>query len=343
MVDLDRKDGSISIFNVKGFIRDSKISIKDLPNVILTERPVELQFVSFDQDGYGHRSSFGHHWHLDFDFHVDRNSPFLTGKMHNHDYWEIIVVDSGPLEMQMESTVHELNKGDVCILNRATRHAEHFVAGQAVIYITLSREYINSWPKDANVMFRKPVDALFQNGINLPHYQNKDFILARLRNPDTYSSILNLIQSIRDELINNMPGSRYLVRGLIFRLICFFTSSKYYDVHFHDLQTDNAFSLANLTKQFLDKNKHRITLFELENILQYNGAYINQLFKKEYHCSITEYNQNVCLQHMAHLLLTTNGSVEKICHSIGFVSRTHIYRLFREKYGCSPTDYRKGK
>ena len=331
------------IYNVRGFTKDNKISNKNLPDVILSERPIELQFVSFSQHDIGHRSAYGHRWYLDFDFHVCHGSYPVTSIMHHHDFWEIIFVESDTLKIQIEAAVYNLNEGDACILNRSTRHMEYFHQGQTLIYIALSPEYINSWPTDPNVAFQRPMSHLIENGSNLPRYQNRDFILAKAQNRDAYNSAADLTQSIKNEMQNNMPGSRYIVRGMIYRLITLFTLSKNYDTKYHDLGKTGEFGLASFTKEFLDTNKHRITLFELEGILKYNGAYLNQLFKKKYQRSITEYNQDICLQYMAKLLLTTNRTIEDICHTIGFVNRTHVYKVFKEKYGHTPSEFRKNK
>lgn len=331
------------ISNVRGFIKDKRISWKNLPDVVLSERPVELQFVSFYEHENGHRSAYGHRWYLDFDFHVGNSSYPVTGKMHNHDFWEVIFVASDTLKMQIESKVYELAEGDVCILNRATRHMEYFQQGQSVVYMPLSLEYINSWPADSNVAFGRPMSYLLESRNKPPHCQNKDFILARVRNRDAYDAAVNLIQSIKEELQGNMPGSKYIVRGMVYRLIALFTLSKQYDAEYYDLGQTGEFGLAGIAKEFLDTNKHRITLFELEGILQYSGAYINQVFKKKYYRSIAEYNQDICLEYMAKLLLTTNKTIEEICHIIGFVNRTYIYRIFKEKYGCTPFEFRKNR
>ncbi len=342
-MNFDVRDESIEIMNVKGRMKNKKLSVEKLPDVILTEQPIELQFVSFSRDGFGHRSSFGHHWQLEFDFHVDTASSSILSKPHRHDYWEIIIADTGTLEMQIESSLYHLNRGDICILNRATRHAEHFQSGQTVIYVVLSMEYIASWPKDTNIAFGKPISQLFENGMNLPYYQNKDYIIAGPAKEKAYSSVLEIIQAMKEEFLNNLPGNRYLMKGLVYRLINTVTVSKAYTVDYCDMRAEDKFGLADSAKRIIDKNKRRTTLFELERALQYSGPYINRLFKEKYHCSIAEYNQSTCLQYMANQLLTTRKTVEEICHKIGYTNRTNLYRLFREKYGCSPREFRKNR
>lgn len=340
-MNLDIRDGAIEITNVRGKMKDRILSVDKLPNVILTDHPIELQFVTFSEDGHGHRCSLGHLWQLEFDFCVGTTMPSILSKPHCHDYWEIIIADEGVLEMQIESSLYQISKGDICILNRATRHAEHFRPGQSVIYVTLSLEYITSWPKDSAIAFGKPILHLFENGINLPYYQNKDYIIAKPKNEEAYRSVLNIIQTLKDEFLKSLPGSRYLVIGFVYRLINMITSPMSYNVDYRDMRAEDKFSLADSAKELIDKNKRRTTLFDLERALQYSGTYINRLFKEKYHCTIAEYNQSVCLQHMATLLLTTNKRIEEICHVIGFTNKTHLYQLFKEKYGCTPSAFRK--
>jgi len=122
-MNLDIRNGSIEITNVRGKMKDRKLSLDKLPDVILTEHPIELQLVTFCEDGHGHRCSFGHLWQLEFDFHVGTVMPTILSKPHCHDYWEIIIADEGVLEIQIESLSYQIGRGDICILNRATRHA----------------------------------------------------------------------------------------------------------------------------------------------------------------------------------------------------------------------------
>ena len=334
-MDLDLQDGLIEITNVKGRTKDTRLTKENLPEVIVSERPIELE------GGHGHRNSVGHHWQLDFDFSIDTPSTTISAKPHNHDYWEIIFIEAGTLNMTIESFSHRLERGDICVLNRATRHAEHFEAGQTVGYITLSRDYIATWPKDAAIGFRKPLAQLFENGINLPRYQNKDYIIATAKDEGAREEAFGLIEDMRREFLGGKPGSRYMVRGFVYRLLSLCTASDSYKVNYRDKREAGKLSLASEAKRYLDKHKRRTTLDDIEKALQYNGAYINRLFKEKYRCSIAEYNQGVCLRYMADQLLSTDLTVEAICSMIGFRNRTHIYELFKERYGCTPAEYRR--
>ncbi|MDR1530618.1 MAG: AraC family transcriptional regulator [Clostridiales bacterium] len=75
--------------------------------------------------------------------------------------------------------------------------------------------------------------------------------------------------------------------------------------------------------------------------MQYNGEYINQVFKKHYGYTIPEYSRMVCIRQMASLLITTSIPVDVICGQLGFVNRIHLYKLFTKEYACTPDEYRK--
>ena len=48
------------------------------------------------------------------------------------------------------------------------------------------------------------------------------------------------------------------------------------------------------------------------------------------------------LRQAARLLLTTDSSVKRIAHQVGYTSRSYFTRAFTAAYGASPADYRRG-
>ncbi len=108
--------------------------------------------------------------------------------------------------------------------------------------------------------------------------------------------------------------------------IAYFT--KEFNANYHDLGQTDKFGLASFVKEFVDTNKLQITLFELEGIIQYNGTYLNQLFKKKYQRSITDYNQNTYLQHMAKLLLAQIDPLRISITQLGLFTSAKILLKF---------------
>ena len=105
-----------------------------LPDTYLTENPVELQEVCYTAGGKGSRQTYSYRPQTTLTF---TSSAPPRAKMHKHDYFELLFVTSAHLEVQIESRLCQFYRGDVCILNCATRHAEHYEADTALSYLCL--------------------------------------------------------------------------------------------------------------------------------------------------------------------------------------------------------------
>ncbi|MDR1530617.1 MAG: AraC family ligand binding domain-containing protein [Clostridiales bacterium] len=253
----------IDIENVSGFFNEKRIFIDKISNVILSDKPVELQELTFFDKGRGHRTALSCRPTLSFDFTANEQSPPFISKLHKHDYYEIIIAAVGIVEMQIESRLCQLNEGDVCVLNRSTQHAEHFKTGQKVFYITITPEYIKNWPKDEGTGLPRLIAKLFDKGMDVPLYQNKDYIIAAGSNNDSLPGILSVIENIREEFEGKKPGYHFFVRGLLYRFFCTITNSKLYSIEYIDLGMDEGFSLAFSAKQIIDKNLRRTSKDEI--------------------------------------------------------------------------------
>ena len=74
--------------------------------------------------------------------------------------------------------------------------------------------------------------------------------------------------------------------------------------------------------------------------MNFNGDYLNRIFKKWYGLSVKDYCQQVYMKEASRSLLDTDLSVVEITYRIGFVNPTHFYHIFRLYYDCTPNEYR---
>lgn len=82
----------------------------------------------------------------------------------------------------------------------------------------------------------------------------------------------------------------------------------------------------------------------LDAILQpyhFNRAYMCRVFQKYMNCTMTEYINEIRLQHAAFKLTHTDNTIATICNSVGFASVSYFNSLFKKKYGISPNNFRK--
>ena len=331
----------IEISNVQGYIDDQKVYTDKLPEVILSDSLLEIQEMHFYGKGRGSRKAISPHSFSSFDFISKTELENITSKLHKHDYYELILPIRMPLEMQIESRLCLLKEGEVCLLNRSTRHAEHFQANQQVLYIVLSPAYMEFWPREEGTSIPRPFRQLFEKGRDLTGISHKDYILSSLLQTEGKTKANEIIRNIWQELQDKRPGYPLFVRGLLLCLLSLLSDNNLYHSEYINLGQNTGFELAQSIKKLLDTNIRKTTKNDLAQKLSYNGDYLSQVFFKYFNCTIAEYNRKLCLRQMAHLLLTTNKSVDAICRQLGFVNRTNIYRQFREIYGCTPSEFRR--
>lgn len=136
-----------------------------LPDTHINENPVELQEVSYTAAGKGHRKAYSYRPETSLSFNSD-TPP--RAKLHKHDYFELLFVVSAHLEMQIESRLCHFYRGDVCILNCSTRHAEHYEPDTELFYLVLSPDYLLNFPRGEGPALSPELWRFFQRRYMVP-------------------------------------------------------------------------------------------------------------------------------------------------------------------------------
>ena len=97
------------------------------------------------------------------------------------------------------------------------------------------------------------------------------------------------------------------------------------------------------SKNFIDKHfSENITVSELASKAYISRFHFIRLFKKYYGQTPNQYLQEVRITKAKKLLLK-NITVEKVCTSVGFESKTTFVTLFKKMTGKTPVAYRSKK
>ncbi|WP_438448728.1 response regulator transcription factor [Gorillibacterium sp. sgz5001074] len=72
-----------------------------------------------------------------------------------------------------------------------------------------------------------------------------------------------------------------------------------------------------------------------------NPAYLSRLFRKETGVSLTEFIQEVKLEHAMKLLAHSNLKVGSVAEAIGYTHFSYFAKIFKKASGLSPHEYRK--
>ncbi len=314
-----------------------------LPDTYLSHNPIELQEVYYAPDKKGYRNAYSYRPTMEIHFDAKHFASPLMGKSHKHDYFEAIISMTDGFQMQVESHPCTLNKWDVCILNRSTCHFESFCQETRLFYLAISAEYLQvSFQEESwSWRFPKEIEVFFNKGLRDAFQQNKSYLAFTYVNPIPLSPLYKIIEAIRKEFQEKVPGYHLVIRGYLFRLFYILTNPLHYKADSFDFTSDDGFSLALRAKQLMDGTRVKITKMEIAAKLNYSGEYINQVFKKHYGRTLPEYNRTVCMQRAAKLLRGTDLPIYEICRMLGFSNRTNFYRCFEQEYHCTPHEFRK--
>lgn len=102
---------------------------------------------------------------------------------------------------------------------------------------------------------------------------------------------------------------------------------------------------SNLTASIVDYvQQHYASDLYLERVAQGLGLsvkYISKVFKEKTGRNLSDYINEVRIQHVKDMLVNTNMSIASISEAAGIYSRSTLIRLFRKYEGVTPSEYRE--
>jgi len=99
--------------------------------------------------------------------------------------------------------------------------------------------------------------------------------------------------------------------------------------------------LKNKIEMYIQDNIANISLKGLADYLGYSAVYTGNLVKKFFKMSFSELVKERRCQLAARLLSSTDLSVSKIVHKVGYENESFFRKIFTAKYGKKPLEYRK--
>ncbi|WP_169084948.1 AraC family transcriptional regulator [Paenibacillus sp. PL91] len=103
--------------------------------------------------------------------------------------------------------------------------------------------------------------------------------------------------------------------------------------------------MLETVKELIEQKFSDINLSQqsIATSVKLSSAYIGKLFKESYKLSITEYINEVRLNHAKALLEQNNYTIAEIMDKCGYANQSYFFRLFKGKVGTTPKEYRMKK
>lgn len=237
-------------------------------------------------------------------------TPAYSVARENYDYYLILMVDNGELEVEFNGTTFIARARDIVFIDCKKPHAYR-------ARTSLSFRYFH-----------------FDGSSSKAFYEILTARYGYLMHPQKQISIesaLNALVSLAyDGLLNEYKISAQI--HIILSEIAAQTAEEY-----NPQDTIITQAISYLEQHFTEN----LTVEELASEVGLSPYYFSRLFRKFTNMSPHAYQLHLRVTLARQLLASSNQPVERISESCGFNSPQHFIRCFKQNAGCTPREYRR--
>ena len=277
---------------------------------------------------------------------LDRLEP---RPLHSHNFYELTIVLSGEVRLQIENEIVTYGAGECCLCNRNIHHKELHDTDFEIVLFMFREEYIRSvleqdtfYDEKGNAHIRETFfHHLFRKNGKEDVQGVKEYVDFRVKENYDPNVFFRLLNAILMEISADHAGKNHMIRGYFCRFIALLNHEASYQIRFHRTKPSKEEVLFYEISQLLEGACGRIGRRELEEKLNYNSDYLNRIVKKNTGKTLSEYGRVFLLREAARLLRDTDKKVGEICEELGYRNRSFFNRMFAQEYGMTPTEYRR--
>ena len=279
----------------------------------------------------------------DFSF-IDTEKP-----LHYHNFYELTVVLSGELRIQIENDIRTYHTGDCCICNKNIRHKEITDGEYEIVLFMLTEDYLKTmldgdyvFDKHGNKIHRNTFFyRLFQDNEKNHFFDAKEYIEFIIKDDHDSSSYFELLNNIILKIRDNFAGKSYQMQAYLCSFIDMLEDSALFQINTNWAKLSNDDMILFKVAELLENNPHRISASFIEENVGYNGDYINRIIKRRTGKTLSLFCRDYILEIATDALKNTDKSISEICENLGYTNRNFFNKIFEETYGVTPYQYRK--
>lgn len=239
--------------------------------------------------------------------------------LHNHDYWEFVLVTEGSYEHYLNNTPYVLQKHSACLLRPSIDFHKLKNLTDSTCHIVL---------RILDEPLRKLCDFLSPSLY--------DELLAKKSINITFESAQTkkMLDGISKIKIAPPPEQMYIFNYLLMFVIEIIFSNNYL------INENKPAWFTNLLIQISSPKNIDWTVDDVLQNTHYSHTSLLRYFKEYENTSIVGYLTRIKMLHAHDFLIYTEMSVLDIAYKLGFSDSSHFNRVFKKFYGVSPTRYK---
>ncbi|GIO10992.1 hypothetical protein J19TS2_05470 [Cohnella xylanilytica] len=258
-----------------------------------------------------------------------RDSNFPIG-WHHHPECELLLIEKGRLDVEVDNEVFPLHPGDVVVLGSSQLHRDRSY-GERVEYTVLQF--------DLQTFFDQSTIPYLQyfNETKVP-LSAMNYIFRD--NPDARNQVAHCIREIYEEALRKESGYELAVNLLIKRILLILIRADTLGL-LADQDRVERIRLKPVLDYVEDNIAERVTVEEACRLANMSYYYFVKFFKKTMGLSFTEYVNFRKIKRAEQLLLTRDLSISEVGDQTGMPNMAHFYKMFKRFNNCSPKEFQR--
>lgn len=259
---------------------------------------------------------------------------FTSFSMHWHKEVEIIYVELGKGEINIDLDWYEMQEGDIIILRPYSLHSIRQAGENNCCFF--------SWLFDLKMLSYGSTDASFTK--YLRPFQDGEMDYPQIINKDQagYENLKELLLEIHEVWDEKQEvlelNLKWRLEKLFYHLFCDFLKPKKKLA----LQKQDEVHNIRIVLDYIHENYQKtLSIDELANLLHFSEPYFMRFFKKHTGTTCVDYINDYRISKAAELLSKTDMSIMEVALQVGMHNISYFNRLFKKKLHMTPKEYRR--
>lgn len=248
---------------------------------------------------------------------------------HYHDYYEIFLTLNDDIIHNVNGKKINLTKNTLVFIRPQDRH----------IYESCDTDFYFY-----NISFSKDIYQQLKDYLDTPFFDELENLeyppMFDLSNKDiewVKKGFRRLNQIGIEDKKTELLEFKYFIMRVFFKFIL---SEDFYDIPY-TVNLEVPIWLKKFMQSLRSQEKFSLSFDEIVNLSGKNGDYLNRTCKKYYNITLNQYINNLRLNYVANMLISTNFKIIDIFFEAGYEDVSWATVIFKKKYGVTPNTFRK--